>query len=190
LLDGGDIAAGTSAAAAARKVSRRRSINQPPTTIRHLNDKVVNQLITNTEKACMKVAAATQPQADVELGDAFTTTMVYTISNVLRSDKNGGCTNVSLMNGYKVKGVNPGAERAEDVLFAVLLRRQLCRGRSISDMQSISESIDDADISILTNNTELREYDEHENRDRKRARTEEDADINQTLEEDISNLIF
>ncbi len=101
LLDGGDIAAGTSAAAAARKVSRRRSINQPPTTIRHLNDKVVNQLIANTEKACMKVAAATQPQADVELGDAFTTTMVYTISNVLCSDKNGGCINVSLMNGYK-----------------------------------------------------------------------------------------
>ncbi len=188
LLDGGEIAAATSAAAAAMKASRRRSYNQPPTTIRQLNDKVVNELISKTEKACMQVATATQPQDGVDLGNAMTAPMLFTITNVPRSDCNGGCSKAPLRNGYKVKGVNPGGERAEDVLFAVLLRRQRSRGRSLSDAESIS--VDDADIAILANDTELSEYDERESSDRKRARTETDADINQTLGDDISNYIF
>ena len=40
-----------------------------------------------------------------------------------------------------------------------------------------------------TNNTELREYDVHANSDRTRAHAKKDADINQTLEENILNLI-
>ena len=188
LLDGGEIAAATSAAAAARKVSRRRSSNQPPTAIRQLNDNVVNRRISYTEKACMSVAALTQPQDGVDLGDAFTANMVFTITNVAHSDRNGGCTNAPLMNRYKVKGINPGAERAEDALFAVLLQRQRSRGRSLSDAESIP--VDEADIAILTNNTELREYNERENSDRKRARTMEDADINESLGQDISTLIM
>ena len=38
---------------------------------------MVNKLIASTEEACMKVAAvATQPQAHVDVGNAFTITMV------------------------------------------------------------------------------------------------------------------
>ena len=41
-----------------------------------------------------------------------------------------------------------------------------------------------------TNNTELREYDVHANSDWTRAHAKKDADINQTLVEDILNLIL
>jgi hypothetical protein len=188
VLDGGEIAAETSAAAAAMKVSRHRSVNQPPTTRRHLNDQLVNRLISNTENACMRVATATQPQAGVDLGHAFTATMVVSMTNVQRSDSNGGRTNASLINGYKIRAVNPGAERAEDILCAALVRRQLSRGRSVSDILSASDN--DDDILMLSNHDELREHNERENSDRTRARTEEDEDIERSLEEDTSNLIL
>lgn len=65
-----------------------------------------------------------------------------------------------------------------NALFAVLLQRQISIG-------SVSQQC--TDISILTsNNTE--EY-ERENSSRTRARTEENADVTQTREDDTSNLM-
>ena len=58
-----------------------------------------------------------QPPADVDLGHAFTTTMVVTITNVLCVSLHGGSDSLSLMERPKIKIINPGGSWAEEIVI-------------------------------------------------------------------------
>ena len=75
-LDGGTTAADASAAAFALKKVTRRSVNEPPTKIHHLNDSVVSRQISIAERTAMKVAKVTQPPPGIDMGAALTTTIM------------------------------------------------------------------------------------------------------------------
>ena len=89
-LDGGTTAADASAAAFALKKVTRRSVNEPPTKIHHLNDSVVSRQISIAERTAMKVAKVTQPPPGIDMGAALTTTIMITVVTVPQASVNGG----------------------------------------------------------------------------------------------------
>lgn len=162
-------------------------MNQHPTKIRHLNDRVVNNLISNVEQACIKVATATQPPAEVHLRGAFTTTMVVTITNVPRASLHGGRDNPTLMERPKIKILNPGGDLAERILYSALHRRRSSSVDIAPDSPSVA--VEEDDISMIIGSAELREYNNREKCDRTIARADTEDEIQQSLDGVISQVI-
>jgi hypothetical protein len=179
-----------SAAAVANKVIQRRRVGQPPTKIRHLNDQLVNKLISKTEKACIQVANVTQPSADVDLGRAFTATMVVTITNVPRVSLHGGNDRLTLMERPTVRIINPGGDRAEEILLSALQRRRSSSVGIVPD-DVVPSVFDDADgILMITSGEELNADSERNKLDRAKARVETEDEIEENLEGMIAEVLF
>lgn len=109
----------SAATAAARTKTKRRSVNQPPTKVHHLHDQVVSRLIRNAEKAVNKVATVTQPPPGIDLGEAFTTSMMITVTNVPRTNANGGRANQPLLELPQARITIPGRDLEKNLDYAI-----------------------------------------------------------------------
>lgn len=70
----------------------------------------------------MQVAAITYPDPGVDLGDAFTSAIMFMLSNGPHVDYNGGCAQPSLMEQPCVKIINPGGYELQVIVLLVLLK--------------------------------------------------------------------
>ena len=143
----------------------------------------MSNLISSTEQACIKVAAATQPPAEVDLRGAFTTTMVVTITNVPRASLHGGGDNPTLMERPKFKIINPGGDRAEELLLSALIRRR--SSRDAIDINQPSVLVHEDDITMITDGEELSEYNNRNKCARMTARANTEDEIQQNLDQYI-----
>lgn len=56
----------------------------------HLNDSVASKLIHNVEQAATRVAKATQPEEESDVGSAIVSTVVMNVVNICGPCRNGG----------------------------------------------------------------------------------------------------
>lgn len=117
---GGREAAESSAAAAAMKKCKRRKVSDPPTELHHLNDAVVRKLLRSAEKSLLKLTKATQPQIGVDLGTAFSSAVLMTVTNVQCTRRNGGSSTRQLLNEPKIRIINPGGKRVLELLLPAI----------------------------------------------------------------------
>lgn len=98
LLSGGD-SAGTASERLqdAAKKPTRRTTNDPPTKPQHLNDAVTTRTSLKVGKQVLKLAKLQQPKENVDMGEAYASTVLVEMSNVNRTKRNGGGT--ALNNG-------------------------------------------------------------------------------------------
>ena len=80
-----ETAAANSAAATALRKTKQRTVKDPPTQPRHLNNKIVNRKFESAHNEVMAIADVTQPQPGFNLGRAYTDVLVITKTNVARS---------------------------------------------------------------------------------------------------------
>lgn len=158
LLDGGHIAAETSAASAARMNAKRRTVNQPPTKIHQLNDQVVNRQITSAEMSTMRVAEVTQPASGIDFGDAISTTITISITNVNRTHLHGRSTNEqSLMEEPAITIISPTGNRALRLALPAILEA-LKIDDNISDNMPTSPIAIRKNAVLITNEEQMKKY--------------------------------
>jgi hypothetical protein len=152
----------------------RRAINDPPTKKHHLNDKIVNNQQDSLANQVMKLAVLTQPPPDVNLGGAFSNTLVIYQTNVQRPDANGGGNvNKPLLEHPRTCIISTGnmsdaalRQMADSLQQVIHNRAQM---RDTSNDESDAPMIIDNNITMITNQQQLDKS--REERNRKKART-------------------
>ena len=167
-LDGGTTAADASAAAFALKKVTRRSVNEPPTKIHHLNDSVVSRQISIAERTAMKVAKVTQPPPGIDMGAALTTTILITVATVPQASVNGGGASQRVLDQPKITIVNPGGSRALGLVLPAIQRVAGIADDTIN--ASTSPLAVDENITVITNEKQLGAHHERNTHSRRKAR--------------------
>lgn len=127
----------------------------------------------------MQVAAVTQPDPGVDLGAAFTSTIMFTVSNVPRADYNGGRAQPSLMEQPSVKIINPGGHELEDIVLSVLMKRRASRVGS--NAIPLPVNVDDDNILLFSNHAHLEAHNNIEKSGCKKAGLKSAQEKEQTL---------
>lgn len=185
LLDGGDIAVETSAALAARKNAKRRTVHQPPTTVQQLHDQVVYRRVTSAEMSAMRVAKVTLPPSGVDLGEAITTTITITITNVKRTDAHGKRANrLSMIDDEPmVTIISPAGRRALQLALPAYIE-----AARVDDDDDVVGDVPTSPVAIrknavlITNDTQMKKY--QGAKIRKKALPLTDSQIDQALDPD------
>jgi hypothetical protein len=149
-LYGGAVAADVSAAAAALKKSTRRSINQPPTTIHHLNDSVVSRQISIAKRTAMEMAKVTQPLPGINMRATIMSTIMITVVTVPRAKVNRGGASQQLLDQPKITIINPGISRALELALPAIQRVVGIADDTIN--VSASPVVVDENITVISNN--------------------------------------
>ena len=146
----------------------------------------MNRLISSAEQACIKVATVMQPEPGVDLGGAFSMTMMLTLSNVERVPLNGGGANQPLQERPLIKIINPGGDRAEDIVLSALLRRCACRvGGSDADNITPPVFVNVEDILFFPDGAQLNEHNENEKNGRRKAGVQSATKKEQNLSQEV-----
>jgi hypothetical protein len=128
-----------------------------------------------------------QPEPGVDLGDAFSTTMMLTLSNVQQLPLNGGGANQSLLERPLIKNINPGGDQAEDiVVLSALLSHCTSRvGGSIAGNITPPAFVDDEDILFFPDGAQLNEHNENEKSGHRKAGVQSATEKEQNLLQEI-----
>ena len=151
----------------------RRAIGDPPTKKHHLNDKVVNIQQDLLANQLIKIAVLTQPPPNVNLGGAFSNTLVISQTNVQRADTNGGGNvNKPLLEQPRTSIISTGDLSDAALRQMIETLQQVERNRQMHDTsndESDAPRIIDNNITMITNQKQLDKS--REERNRKKART-------------------
>lgn len=182
LLDGGDIAAETSAAFAARTNAKTRTVNQPPVRIQQLNDRVVDRCIASAEMSAMKVAEVTLPPSGVDFGEAITATITITITNVARTDAHGRrAPNQQIDEEPVVTIICPAGKRALELAlpaFTDAIRRMNIDDSDVGNIPTSPIKIRRNAV-LITNDAQMKKY--QGSKIRRKAMALTDSEIDQSV---------
>lgn len=123
----------------------------------HLNDSVVRKLIHNVNQAATRVAKATQPEEELDVGSAIVSTVVMTVVNICRPSRNGGGgSSLQMLERPEIQIINPGGDcRVLDVLMPAIQRVCNINNETINHPVSHDPVLIDEHITYCTNGEQV-----------------------------------
>jgi hypothetical protein len=175
LLVDSETAAANSAAATALRKTKQRTVKDPPTQPRHLNNKIVNRKFESAHNEVMAIADVTQPQPGVDLGMAYSDALLITKTNVPRAGKNGGGpTNLRVLEEplRVITYTGTLASLNDTILTLQNLRDLMVENGTQSSNTPLTLG---TDTTVITSRTQLNFHRTNNSREKARTATEEET---------------